>query len=173
MNSSMEESVLGCFKYPIKKFCDERGSFQELFKGDWAKQGNLSRSKKNVVRGLHFQRNKAQGKLVQVIHGTVVDVVVDVREKSQNFGKVESFILTPNTDFALFIPAGFAHGFWVLSDVAIFHYVCTEEYSAKDDSGISPLDDNLNLPWKGQSGLILSEKDRSLPKLSESLGKLL
>lgn len=170
---TIEESVLGCFKYPVKKFFDERGSFQELFKGDWAKQGNLSRSKKNVVRGLHFQRNKPQGKLVQVIHGTVVDVVVDVREKSKNFGKVESFVLTPYIDFALFIPPGFAHGFWVLSDLAIFHYVCSEEYSAPDDSGINPLDDNLNLPWRGHGGLILSEKDKKLPKLSDSLGALL
>jgi len=162
------ESLTGCFVTHSKTFKDERGSFTELYKRceyPMMRQVNVSSSQKNVVRGLHFQTTKSQGKLVRVLLGCVLDVVLDLRVGSQTFGKIECFLLKPE-GVTVYIPPGFAHGFWALED-SIFHYSCTEEYHKESDTGICPLDDDLPLPWKNCSGLIISSKDKALPKFEQ------
>ena len=139
----------------------ELGSRPILFK-----QTNVSRSHKNVVRGMHFQIKNPQGKLIRVLNGRVIDAVIDLRGGSGTYGQVEVFDLNYDAG-AVYIPPGFAHGFWAQEDNTIFHYMCTEEYDAKSDGGINPMDASLDLPWIGKDGLIVSEKDLRLPKLSE------
>lgn len=157
-------------------FSDSRGFFFESYSKkkyeDLGIQGvfvqdNFSRSKKNTVRGLHYQvGEKAQGKLCQVIEGEVLDVAVDVRFNSPTFGKHFSLILSSETKVQLWIPIGFAHGFSVLSDEAIFSYKCTNYYSNADERAILFNDTDLNIDWRVEEPIV-SDKDLTAAKFKE------
>lgn len=156
-----------------KVFDDERGYFMESFKESFIKenfpdihfiQDNESRSTFGVLRGLHFQKPPfEQTKLVRVIEGEVLDVAVDLRENSPTYGKWESVVLSGENKKQFFIPKGFAHGFVVLSEEAIFSYKVDNPYSPKYDSGIIFNDSHLNINWLlEESKLLISKKDLKL-----------
>lgn len=155
-------------------FNDERGYFFENFNDSVFKQNeinlnfvqeNFSRSKKNVIRGLHYQNNpKAQAKLVTVVSGEIFDVAVDLRKNSPTFGKWVSEILSEINHKLLYVPEGFAHGFCVLSNDATVLYKTNQEYSPDDERGIIWNDPDLNISWP-ISEPILSQKDQNLPFL--------
>ena len=154
-------------------FKDARGYFFESFSRrefenavgpvDFV-QDNESMSMRGVMRGLHFQRPPfTQAKLVRCVVGSVLDVAVDLRKGSATYGKHVAVELTADNHRQLFIPRGFAHGFAVLSDVAIFQYKCDNYYSPQADGGISIADDSLGINWRiDPSQAILSEKDMHL-----------
>lgn len=121
-------------------------------------QDNLSFSRQGALRGLHFQNPGPQGKLVSVLQGEVFDVAVDLRQSSPTFGEWEGFNLSGENKRQFFIPTGFAHGFLVLSETALFHYKCTEFYSPKDEVTLRWDDPQLNIPWPLKNPT-LSEKD--------------
>lgn len=156
-------------------FTDTRGFFYEAYQAKRYKeagikvdfvQDNYSQSSKGVLRGLHFQKKKPQGKLVSVLNGKVFDVAVDLRIDSPTFGEYESVILTGENKKQFYIPPGFAHGFCVLSQKADFQYKCTDYYNPSDESGLLWNDPELQIPWPINSP-ILSEKDKLLPNLKE------
>lgn len=158
-----------------KVFGDERGFFYETYHEQRYKnagikesfvQDNRSRSTGNVLRGLHFQKRKPQGKLVTVTAGTVFDVAVDLREDSPTFGQYESIILSGDNRLQFYIPPGFAHGFCVLSDIADFQYKCTDFYDPTDEGGIIWNDNSININWP-ISEPTLSLKDKELPSLED------
>ena len=149
-------------------FSDDRGFFFESFSKmryeeiginyDFV-QDNFSKSKKGTIRGLHYQiGDKSQGKLCQVIEGEVLDVAVDIRFNSPTFGKYFSLVLDSQKKLQLWIPPGFAHGFSVLSEEAIFSYKCTNYYSKIHERAILFNDPDLNIDWKTSSPVV-SEKD--------------
>ena len=149
-------------------FSDDRGFFFESFSKmryeeiginyDFV-QDNFSKSKKGTIRGLHYQiGDKSQGKLCQVIEGEVLDVAVDIRFNSPTFGKYFSLVLDSQKKLQLWIPPGFAHGFSVLSDEAVFSYKCTNYYSKTNERAIFFNDPDLNIDWKTSSPVV-SEKD--------------
>jgi len=130
-------------------------------------QDNISKSAKGTIRGLHYQiGGNAQGKLCQVISGAVLDVAVDIRFGSKTFGKYIAAELTGENHKQIWIPPGFAHGFSVLSDEAIFSYKCTAFYSKKDERAILYNDIDLNIDWKVETPIV-SEKDLLAKKFSE------
>jgi len=154
-----------------KVFGDERGFFFESFnERDFGKavgmgvhfvQDNHSRSAKNVLRGLHYQIQQSQGKLVRVTAGEVYDVVVDIRRRSSNFGKWTAEVLSAKNKRMLWVPSGFAHGFLVTSDYAEFLYKTTDYYAPQHERCIAWSDSDLNIPWPLQGHEpILSAKDR-------------
>lgn len=156
---------------------DDRGFFFESFNlKKWNENGqsfnfvqdNHSRSKKGVIRGLHFQKKKPQGKLVRCVKGCVLDVAVNIDPKSKDFGKYFSIELSEDNKLQLWIPPGFAHGFCVLSDSADFCYKCTDYYDPKDESGIKWNDRDIGINWP-EATAELSEKDQNLPTLKEYL----
>lgn len=160
-------------------FEDERGSFYETFSRDkFAEkvcktlfmQDNQSVSKYGVVRGLHYQAQPhSQTKLVRVVSGRVLDVVVDVREGSPTFGKHVAMEISAENRYQLFIPRGFAHGFAVLSEQAIFEYKCDKPYAPKSERGIQWNDPALGIDWKiPQSDVILSDRDSKLPLFKDA-----
>ena len=137
-------SLEGIKLIKTKKFYDDRGSFQQNYhRDDYKKVGilnnfvqdNYSRSEKGVLRGLHYQINKPQGKLVRVINGRVLDVAVDVRQDSKTFGQYFSVFLDDVNFYQLYMPPGIAHGFCVVSEFADFEYKCTNFYSPKNERG--------------------------------------
>lgn len=154
-------------------FHDDRGYFYESYHQTRYTslglpplvQDNHSSSKKNVIRGLHYQLPAAQGKLVFVTRGKVFDVVVDIRQQSKTFGQWFGITLSDENHTQLYIPPGFAHGFCTLSDEADFAYKCTEFYTPTAEHGICYNDPNLNIPWPTTQP-ILSEKDRAYPTLA-------
>lgn len=159
-------------------YSDERGYFFESYRDDIFKkkigninfiQENESYSTKGILRGLHFQTEPyAQAKLVRCIKGKVLDVVVDIREKSKTFGKYKSFLLSEHNKLQLFIPKGFAHGFIVLSNEAIFSYKVDNLYHPENDSGILWCDKDLNIDWVlEKKDIIVSQKDSKLKSLRE------
>ncbi|MBS7441482.1 dTDP-4-dehydrorhamnose 3,5-epimerase [Enterobacter sp. 120016] len=156
-----------------KVFGDERGYFfevyqkkryQELGFGLDFVQDNRSKSTKNVLRGLHFQKTKPQGKLVSVTQGSVFDVAVDLRPESPTFGQHHSVILSEDNFLQFYIPPGFAHGFCVLSDTASFQYKCTDYYDPTDEGGLIWNDPELGIEWP-VSNPVVSAKDCILPSL--------
>lgn len=156
-------------------FGDDRGFFMETYQIERYKlagitanfvQDNRSRSSHNVLRGLHFQKNKPQGKLVTVTHGEVFDVAVDLRSDSPTFGQYESIVLSGDNKLQFYIPPGFAHGFCVLSESADFQYKCTDYYDSNDEGGIIWNDTTINISWPVRNP-ILSEKDKILPSFKE------
>jgi len=161
-------SIEGLLLIETDFFGDDRGYFYESYnKQKYDKiginfdfvQDNISKSVKETIRGLHYQvGDKVQGKLCQVIKGKVLDVVVDIRFDSPTFGKHFSIELSENNKTQLWIPPGFAHGFSVLSDEAIFSYKCTNFYSQPDERLILYNDPDLNVDWKVLNPLV-SEKD--------------
>ena len=155
---------------------DERGYFMETYnQKDMEEAGltmrfvqdNQSMSKKGVLRGLHFQKQFPQGKLVRVIRGSVFDVAVDLRRGSPTFGKWYGIELTAENKKQFYIPEGFAHGFVVRSDVAEFCYKVTDFYHPGDEGGIMWNDPEIGIDWGDVTDVILSEKDKCHPKLSE------
>ena len=153
-------------------FPDERGFFTEVFRAsEFEKNGlpgrflqdNFSYSKKGVVRGLHYQLDpKAQGKLVRVLKGKILDVAVDVRRKSPTFLQKVAVELSAENNRMLFIPEGFAHGFVSLSEEVFFLYKCTSEYSKEHERGIRYDDPDISMDWEVSEPLV-SEKDLELP----------
>ncbi len=125
-------------------------------------------SHKGVLRGLHFQRRYSQDKLVQVLHGAVFDVAVDLREGSKTFGKWEGFYLTAENRQMIYIPKGFAHGFLALEEDTLFSYLCGDRYDPESDGGIRWDDPQLAVQWPLEQveKVILSEKDAALPFLA-------
>ncbi len=158
----------GCVIIEPRVFGDERGFFLETFQAFKYEeqagiklsfvQDNHSRSVKGVLRGLHFQARKPQGKLVRVVSGEVYDVALDIRKGSPTFGKWESVILSEENKKQFWVPPGFAHGFVVLSDSADFEYKCTDYYDPSDEVGILWSDPDLGIDWP-KTDVKLSEKD--------------
>lgn len=161
-------------------FRDDRGFFLEWFNEErFAEQGlptvfrqdNHSRSKKGVLRGMHYQHPRAQGKLVTVVRGAVFDAVVDIRVGSATFGEWCGTILTEDEPRLIWVPAGFAHGFCTLSEIADVVYKCTDVYIPSQDSAVRWSDPTIGIEWPIQSP-ILSPKDRDAPLLSSRRGDL-
>lgn len=152
-----------------KVYGDERGYFMETFRqttftehcGDYVfVQDNQSKSRGNVLRGLHYQLRSPQGKLVRVIAGRVFDVAVDLRKSSSTFGKFYSVILDAANHHALWVPPGFAHGFFVMSEEAEFVYKCTTYYAPDDEYTLLWNDSTINVDWPIKDVVpILSQKD--------------
>lgn len=173
-----------CFLVHDTFFGDERGYFFESFnrKAFLEKTGididfvqdNQSSSQKGVLRGLHFQQGEfAQAKLVRVLQGKVLDVVVDLRRSSDTFGQHLTVELSEDSHTQLFVPRGFAHGFVVLSEEAVFFYKCDNYYHKASEAGIIFNDTELGINWQlPESELILSEKDQILPDLKTVLTTL-
>lgn len=170
----IKTSLNDCVIIEPKVFGDERGFFLETFHTSrYADlvgislpfvQDNHSRSSKNVLRGLHFQKTKPQGKLVRVVRGEVYDVAVDIRKASSTFGHWEGVILSEENKKQFWIPPGFAHGFVVLSNIADFEYKCTDYYDPSDEGSILWSDPDLGIDWPVE-GPILSNKDINADKL--------
>jgi dTDP-4-dehydrorhamnose 3,5-epimerase len=171
----IQTDLPGCLVLEPQVFGDERGFFYESFNLDkWAGfgvaprfvQGNVSRSTRGVLRGLHYQWPKPQGKLVSVLEGEVWDVAVDVRRGSPTFGRWTGVVLSADNKRHFWVPEGFAHGFVTLSESALFTYVCTDTYDRDADAGIRWNDADLAIDWP-VSAPLLSDKDAKLPFLAE------
>lgn len=160
-----------------KVFGDNRGFFLETYqKKDFLSLGldydfvqdNHSKSKKGVLRGLHYQVNYPQAKCVRVIQGEVFDVAVDLRKGSPTYGKWYGIRLSSENKLMLMIPRGFAHGFLVLSDEAEFMYKCDEYYHPEDEGGIIYNDSDINIEWPHiDTEILLSEKDKKHPNFKD------
>lgn len=161
-------------------FGDERGFFMETWnqkrfeevvtgKPTQFVQDNHSKSKKGILRGLHYQTENTQGKLVRVISGEVFDVAVDIRKSSPTFGQWVGVYLSDENKRQLWVPEGFAHGFYVTSDEADFVYKCTDYYNPKAEVSLAWDDDIINVAWPLQGKPILSEKDKFGSKLGNVL----
>lgn len=164
-------NIEGLYVIEPTVFGDNRGYFMETYNYEEFKaagldmvfvQDNQSKSKKGVLRGLHFQKTYPQGKLVRVISGEVFDVAVDMRKNSKTFGKWFGVLLTKDNKKQFYIPKGFAHGFVVVSDEAEFTYKCTDFYHPEDEGGILWNDEEVGVAWplEGINELIMSEKDK-------------
>lgn len=174
-----ETFIKGVFTIEPKIWGDSRGYFYESFRQDELDetlgykvnfvQDNQSFSSYGVMRGLHFQTGAmAQSKLVRCVQGCVLDVAVDIRIGSDTYGKFIAVELNSENHMQLFIPRGFAHGFAVLSETAIFTYKCDNYYSKEHDGGIYLLDTDLQINWQIPSNKqLLSEKDKTYPKLKD------
>jgi dTDP-4-dehydrorhamnose 3,5-epimerase len=166
-------ALQGVYLIEPRVFADPRGFFMETWHAKRYRQagisgpfvqGNYSRSTRGVLRGLHYQLKRPQGKLVWVIQGEVFDVVVDIRLGSPTFGRWIGEILSGDNHRQLYIPAGFAHGFCVLSESADFLYNCTDFYAPQDEYGLRWDDPQVGIDWPVAAPL-LSEKDRHYPTL--------
>ena len=155
-------------------FEDERGFFFESYRISKLReagvtedfvQDNISKSSKGTIRGLHYQLEQPQGKLVQCITGEILDIAVDLRRSSKTFGKTVSVVLSGENHHQLYVPSGFAHGFSVLSEIAIVHYKCSSYYHKPSERGIRWNDPDLGINWQIEHP-ILSEKDQVQPYLS-------
>jgi dTDP-4-dehydrorhamnose 3,5-epimerase len=156
-------------------FMDRRGFFLETYNQKRYNaagiittfvQDNLSYSLKNTLRGLHFQIKHPQAKLIQVISGEIFDVAVDLRSGSATFGKWTGIHLSDENRRQVFIPEGFAHGFCVLSESALFHYKCSDFYAPDDEGGIIWSDPDIGIEWPVENPIV-SEKDNQYQKLSD------
>ena len=159
-----------------KKYPDERGYFSELLRAKEVKKNFpfivMSKSKKNVLRGLHIQTKNSQGKYVSVIKGKIFDVVVDLRKKSKTFGKFYSCILSEENSKSIFIPEGFAHGFLTLDKENYVVYACTKYRNSKTEKAIRYDDGNLKINWPLKNRkIIISKKDKIAQSLKEFLNE--
>lgn len=163
-----------------KVFGDDRGFFMETYRESWLKdagiaasfvQDNHSASEKGVLRGLHYQLDQPQGKLVRVTSGEVYDVAVDLRKSSPSFGQHVGIVLSAENKLNFWVPPGFAHGFLVLSDEAEFVYKCTSYYAPEDEHAIVWNDPELDIPWPLDDidEPTLSDKDTNASLLSEAI----
>ena len=174
-------AIEGVIIVDVKSYGDARGYFMETYKKeDFVKGGiavdfvqdNQSASAKGVLRGLHFQKNFPQSKLVRVVEGAVFDVAVDLRKGSTTYGKWAGVELSAENRRQLFIPRGFAHGFLVLSDRAVFCYKCDDVYHPNDEGGLMWNDPAIGVEWPAMSGdeafcadrILVSEKDKLHPR---------
>ena len=168
----VETSLPGVLLIEPRVFGDERGFFYESFNAprfaehglptEW-KQDNHSRSQRDVLRGLHYQLRRPQGKLVTCIRGEVFDVAVDIRTGSPTFGKWMGIHLSGDKPQYIWIPPGFAHGFCVLSDVADFMYKCTDIYQADDDRGVLWSDPTISIAWPVATPSLSGKDTQYLP----------
>ena len=172
------------FEIILRKFNDQRGSFEEYFKDfvyaaagldfKGVRQCNRSYSAKGVLRGLHYQTNHNQAKIVEVIKGRVLDIIVDIRIGSPTYGQYIVVELSPEKNNQLLCPHGFAHGFIALEDDTVFQYLCDDVYDKDSEAGIAFDDPDIGIDWEaikkefGIEELILSEKDQNHPTLKES-----
>jgi dTDP-4-dehydrorhamnose 3,5-epimerase len=170
-----ETKLPGVLIFEPDLFSDDRGFFLETWRRqryydagilDSFVQDNVSVSQKGTLRGLHFQHPHAQGKLIQVLSGEVMDVAVDIRLDSPTFAKSVSVILSESNHKQVYIPPGFAHGFCVISDTAIFSYKCTNCYNASAEGGVAWNDPDLGIDWPIDSPII-SAKDAGYPRLKD------
>ena len=168
--------VDGCNVIFTEQYKDDRGYFSESFnQEDYLKVGlpvvwpqdNVSNSNEWVLRGLHIQRKRPQGKLVRCIKGSVWDVCLDLRPESPTFMKWHGQLL--NGGASMYCPAGTAHGFLAMVPRSIVYYKCTTLYDKDSDGGISPLDPELKIPWPIGGTMIMSEKDKGLPTMKQWL----
>lgn len=163
-------------------FDDERGYFAETYNAEFKPyvkhldgspaefvQDNQSRSRRGVLRGLHFQKTEPQGKLVRCIEGEVFDVAVDLRKNSETYGKWHGELLSAENMRQFYIPEGFAHGFYVKSEFATFVYKCTRFYAPEDEGGLLWCDPDIGIDWGLLPGaeVLLSEKDKMRPGFRE------
>lgn len=171
----IETSLPGCVIIEPTVFGDDRGFFFETWNADrYGEHGlptnfvqsNVSASAKGVLRGLHYQWPNPQGKLVSVLEGEVYDVAVDIRRGSPNFGRWSAVVLSAENKRQFWIPEGFAHGFAVLSERAIFSYLCTAQYDKAADAGVRWDDEMIGIDWPISEPL-LSEKDAKAPFLGD------
>ena len=171
----VQTQLPGCVVLEPRVFGDARGFFfegwnKERFEAEGLQmdfvQSNVSSSSRGVLRGLHYQWPRPQGKLVSVLEGEVYDVAVDIRQGSPTFGKHASVILSAENRRQFWIPEGFAHGFAVLSERALFHYMCTDVYVAEADSGLRWNDADVAVDWP-ISNPTLSAKDEAAPFLKD------
>jgi dTDP-4-dehydrorhamnose 3,5-epimerase len=155
---------------------DTRGTFAELWRNDDARasglpafvQDNLARSRRGVVRGLHFQNPRAQAKLVTAIEGEIYDVAVDVRAGSPTYGRWAAFTLSASNGRQLFVPAGFAHGYQTVSEMSVVVYKCSDFYSPDDEHVVRWNDDDLAITWPIRDALV-SARDAAAPRLRDLL----
>lgn len=180
--SSSGIEIPGLYEIRPKVFGDARGYFFECYsERDFFAAGltmkfvqdNQSMSSKGVLRGLHFQKQHPQGKLVRAISGRVYDVAVDLRNSSPSFGMYYGTILDAEKQNQFYIPEGFAHGFYVLSDTAVFTYKCTDFYHPEDEGGLMWNDAEINIDWKlppDAPAPLLSEKDMRYPAFDRGKG---
>jgi dTDP-4-dehydrorhamnose 3,5-epimerase len=162
-----------------KVFGDHRGFFLESYHAErYAAeagielsfvQDNYSRSSKGVLRGLHYQISKPQGKLVRVVRGEVLDVALDINPQSSTYGEYEAVLLSEDNYRQIWVPPGYAHGFVVLSDIADFEYKCTDFYDPSDEGGVIWNDPQVGIDWQCDNPK-LSDKDLKLPTLSQLHG---
>ncbi len=170
-----ETKLVGVLVLEPDVFSDERGFFLETWnsaryenagiEGTFV-QDNISFSKRGVLRGLHFQYPQSQGKLIQILSGEVVDIAVDIRVGSPTFGHWVSEVLSDANHRQIYIPPGFAHGYCVTSETAIFSYKCTDYYNPETENGIIWNDPDLNIDWSIKEP-ILSPKDKEYPRLKD------
>ena len=172
----IETSIKDVYVIEPKKYGDNRGYFMETYKESSFKeaglvynfvQDNQSKSKKGVLRGLHFQKTYPQAKLVRCIEGEVFDVCVDLRKDSPTYGKWEGVVLSAEKGNQFMIPRGFAHGFVVLSETATFCYKCDELYHPEDEGGIMWNDPDVGIDWPYKDEPLLSDKDKVHPALKD------
>lgn len=175
----VKHTIEGLLTIEPQVFGDERGYFFESFNAErflaqtgvevTFVQDNESRSKRGVLRGMHFQRKPyAQAKLVRVVQGRVLDVAVDIRPESPTFGKYVATELSGENHRQMFIPKGFAHGYVVLDDDTVFQYKCDEYYHPECEGGIAWNDPYIGIEWGiPENEIILSDKDRKHPILKE------
>ncbi len=171
-------SIEGVIIVDVKSYGDARGYFMETYKQEDFEKGaisatfiqdNQSSSTKGVLRGLHFQIEHPQSKLVRVVEGEVFDVAVDLRPGSPTFGKWEGVVLSAENKRQFFIPRGFAHGFYVMSETATFCYKCDDVYHPGDEGGLAWDDEDIAIDWPlvEEADVLLSEKDKVHPSFKE------
>lgn len=176
----IKTEIDGLYVLEPKVFGDNRGYFMETYNlNDFRNEGlnytfiqdNESKSKRGVLRGLHFQKTFPQAKLVRVLSGEVFDVAVDLRENSKTYGKWYGIILSSENKKQFLVPRGFAHGYLVLSEEATFAYKCDEFYHPEDEGGIMYNDPDVGVLWPYDGEIILSEKDKKHPLLRDIKNK--
>ena len=178
----IETGINGLYVIEPTVFGDNRGYFMETYNGEFEPyikhldgspaqfvQDNQSKSKKGVLRGLHFQKSNPQGKLVRCLEGEVYDVAVDLRKDSPTLGKWYGVILSEENKKQFYIPEGFAHGFLVMSESATFAYKCTRYYDPSDEGGLLWNDPDIGIDWQiaPHTEILLSEKDKIHPKFAD------
>lgn len=172
----IEETELpGVLILTPRVFGDQRGFFKEIFHGERYKeagipldfvQDNFSRSSQGVLRGMHFQKTKPQGKLVQCLKGSIYDVAVDIDSKSKTYGQYVGVELSDENHSQIYVPPGYAHGFCVISEMADISYKCTDYYCPEDEGGLAWNDPEIGIAWP-ISKPTLSEKDKVHPMLKD------
>ena len=152
----------------IKKYKDKRGIFFENFNSKnfqyKIKQSNISISKKNVLRGVHYQIKKPIGYIVTVVKGSIFEVIIDLRKKSENYLNTYTFNFNENSSENLYIPPGFGHAFLCLSEFCILNYLCSDTYLKENERGINCFDKNLNIDWP-KKNYIMNDRDKNFPFL--------
>jgi dTDP-4-dehydrorhamnose 3,5-epimerase len=171
-----ELEIPGLLLIELQRFGDDRGWFTETWQAERYReagiledfvQDNMALSSKGVLRGLHAQHPYAQGKLVQVLSGRVFDVAVDLRVDSPSFGLWKGVELSGDTPFQFYLPPGFGHGYYVLSDQALFAYKCTDLYHPETEVGVRWDDVAIGIEWPLEGDPILSTKDANAPLLAD------